>query len=153
MQLEHMVWPHLRLKLARLEIHRLSCQWVLAISLVAFYSGCARDTQRPASVPGPLPPNQTMVDGYVVEAKVVDSITLDILPRQPLVVLRVRILSTKPVEGEASFFNGQPEDVVAILSRESSDVNLAKNRIVATISVMGDERGMRLWAHKITVRD
>lgn len=126
---------------------RASLVFMLALGLSL--SHCAATPQPPpAAMSAPLPDNGTIVSAEVVEAEVVDSTTLNIQPKQPIVVLRLKLLSVK--SSANSFLNHKPGEIITVYSKESAAAALSKKNVAATLSLRGDERGGSLWAQQIS---
>lgn len=126
-----------------------SASLVVVLALGLSLSHCAATPQAPpAAMSAPLPDNETIVSAEVVEAKVVDSTTLNIQPKQPIVVLRLRLLSVEA--STSSLLNHKPGEIITVYSKESAAAELSKQRVVATLSLRGDERGGSLWAQQIS---
>lgn len=111
-------------------------------------SNCATDRQAPTAtaMPAPAAPNETVLIADVAEARVVDSSTLNILPRQPIVVVRLRLISVQASEGSWDF---KPGETITAYSKDASLTNLRTNRVSAIVSFRGDERGGSFWLHEV----
>ena len=104
-----------------------------------------------ASPPGPPPamapaaPNESVVTAQVLDAVIVESSTLDMLPQQPLSTLTLKLLLVKPVEGAGNFLHGKTGETIRAYSKDLSLVGLKGTTVTATVSFRGDERGGSFW--------
>lgn len=127
-----------------------SASFVLLLGASLSLANCAGQPQAPPGpMSAPVPDNETRITAEVVEAKVVDSATLNIQPKQPIVVLRLRLLSVPSAGGDANFLNHKPGEIVTVYSKEPTAAAFHKKSVRATVSFRGDERGGSFWAHEI----
>jgi hypothetical protein len=104
-------------------------------------------TPRAAQVQAvPAVPNESLVLAEVIEASVLDSLTLNIRPRQVLYRLRLRVLTVEAVEGMENFLYGTEGTTIEVYLKEMGCATaLVGKAIKARIMFRGDEGGGRYW--------
>lgn len=127
--------------------------WAVAVlvGVIVLLANCS-STHHPSAPlsAAPAAPNESSVMAEVLEASVVDSLSLNILPQQPIVVLKLKLLSVKPVGSLPSFLDGKSGETITAYSKDRTVVNLTNKSVVATVSFQGDERGGSFWVQKIS---
>ncbi len=95
----------------------------------------------------PVIPNETIVEGTVVEYAILSSSLEGIHP--PITLHRVTILieSTRAVEGKADFLSGREGEYVPFYTKEGLSPTIFGKRIRARARFRGDERGGRFWIY------
>jgi len=117
----------------------------LLLSVIIWSAQCAY-----GSPPGPPPsgapaaPNEIVVKVQVLDAVIVDSLTLNISPQQPLCVLTLKLLSVNQV-GDLDFLYGKSGETIRAYSKDLSLADLKGNIVAVTLSFRGDERGGSFW--------
>jgi hypothetical protein len=90
----------------------------------------------------PAAPNENWVVGEVLEATLVDSLTLNIQPQQNLFKFKLHVLTVEAIPGAENGLRGYEGKTIEVLSREPLDKG---QRVKARVAFQGDERSGRLW--------
>jgi len=93
----------------------------------------------------PAAPNESVLTAQVLDAVIVDSLTLNISPQQSLCVLTLKLLSVRSVGDLQNFLHGKSRETIRAYTKNLSLLGLKGKTVIATVSFHGDEWGGRFW--------
>jgi hypothetical protein len=97
----------------------------------------------------PVIPNESVIEGVVVEYAIVSSRLTGVKPEQTLYRLTISMTSSHPVDNEANLLVDKVGKDVLFYSREELPPELFGKKIRAKARYKGDERGGRYWIRDV----
>ncbi len=97
------------------------------------------------SISAPVIPNESVVNGTVVEYSIVSSHLIGIKPEQIIYNLTINIESAKSVNDRPNFLNNKEGQNIQFYSREKLSPELFGKKIKAVATYTGDEKGGLYW--------
>jgi hypothetical protein len=99
----------------------------------------------------PVVPNETVLEGFVIELCLTSSSSLSMSPPQTLYKLVVSVEKVEEAAGHPNFLKGREGQSITLYSKERQPPEIFGKKIRATVKYVGDERGGLYWMNRLEV--
>lgn len=93
----------------------------------------------------PVAPNESLVQGEIVEVGAVDSLTLDIRPQRTLFRVKLRLTKVEAVDTKSNFLQGAEGKTIEVYATDMAVAPPVGKAVKGRISFRGDELSGRYW--------
>ena len=100
----------------------------------------------------PVAPNESIVEGFVVEYAVLSSSLVGVKPEMTLYRITIKVESTAKIGGGPDFMSDKTGQDVQLYSKEKLDVDIYGKKIKTKVTLRGDERGRTFWVREIHIQ-